>query len=358
MQSRHDSELLGLLYRQVSSMIGALPARRMTVLKMKVWLLPLIYTGLYILALTYAAVPWLYYCLFSLMGFMVVILFTNVIHELCHGNVYKNPRLNRLGYYLFDYVGANSYIWQQRHLVLHHRFPNVSGWDPDVEQKGPVAVFPGEPVRRMHRFQYLYIFLLYPLFMLNWLLVRDFKDFFSSSRIVRRAVNIPGLEYVKLFLFKGGYLIMILVLPVLLTGISWGQSFLGLLALTVSGSLLAMFVLLTPHINTGNVFPEVNARGIIPLTWLRHQFISVNDIDNTNWFIRNVMGNFNLHLAHHLLPRFSCVYTPEITAVVKAFAEEHGFPYRSYPLSVSFRKHSQLIRDNAERAAVPEPQTS
>src|SRR5690606_10473356 len=91
--------------------------------------------------------------------------------------------------------------------------------------------------------------------------------------------------------------------------------------------------------------------GIIPLTWLRHQFVSVNDISNTNWFIRNVMGNFNHHLAHHILPRFSSVYAPEITEAVKAFALEHHFPYRSYTLSDSFRKHSQLIRNNAERAA-------
>lgn len=357
-QSRRDSELLGQLYHRVSSTVSALPESRLTVLKIKVWLLPLIYTGLYVLALNYSSVPWLYYSFFSLMGFMVVILFTNVIHELCHGNVYKSPRHNRLGYYLFDFVGANSYIWQQRHLVLHHRFPNVSGWDADVEQKGPVAIFKSEPVRRIHRYQHLYIFLLYPLFVLNWLLVRDFRDFFSSSRTIRRAVDIPTIEYYKLFLFKGGYFIMIIVLPVLLTGISWGQSLLGLLVLTVAGSLLSMVVLLTPHINTSNAFPEVDEKGNIPLTWLRHQFISVNDIDNTNWFTRNVMGNFNLHLAHHILPRFSSVYAPEITAVVKAFAEEHGILYRSYPLSVSFRKHSQLIRDNAERVAVSESQSS
>lgn len=348
---RHDSELLGLLYRQVCKRVGELPGGRMKVLKIKVWLLPLIYTGLYVLALAFAGVPWLYYGFFSLMGFMAVIIFTNVIHELCHGNVYKKQSHNRLAYYLFDYLGANSYIWQQRHLVLHHRFPNVNGWDADVEQKGPVSVFPAEPVRKMNRFQHLYIYLLYPLFMLNWLFVRDFRDFFSSSRIIRKAVEIPATEYIRLFLFKAGYLIMTVALPVLLTGIPLWQSLLGLLVLTVSGSLLSMVVLLTPHINTGNVFPQVDETGIIPLTWIRHQFISVNDISNTNWFIRNVMGNFNYHLAHHILPHFSSVYAPEITAEVKAFAEENGFPYRSYTLSESFRKHSQLIRINAERAA-------
>ena len=347
----HDSELLGMLYRQVSRLVGDLPAGRMKIVRMKVWLLPLIYTGLYALALAYGRMPLLYYGFFSLMGFMTVIIFSNVIHELCHGNVYKKPSHNRLAYYLFDYIGANSYIWQQRHLVLHHRFPNVAGWDADVEQKGPVAVFPAEQVGRVNRFQHLYIYLLYPLFMLNWLLVRDFRDFFSSSRIIRKAVEIPVPEYLRLILFKGGYLTMTVVLPVLLTGISVLQALLGLLVLTVSGSMLAMVVLLTPHINTGNAFPQIDGNGIIPLSWLRHQFMAVNDISTSNWFTRNVMGNFNFHLAHHILPRFSSVYAPEITAAVKAFAGEHGFPYRSYTLSDSFRKHSRLIRNNAARAA-------
>jgi len=143
---------------------------------------------------------------------------------------------------------------------------------------------------------------------------------------------------------------MTVVLPVLLTGIPVLQALFGLLVLTVSGSMLAMLVLLTPHINTGNVFPQVDENGVIPLTWIRHQFMSVNDISTSNWFTRNVMGNFNYHLAHHILPRFSSVYAPEITAAVKAFAAEHGFPYRSYTLSDSFRKHSRLIRNNAKRA--------
>lgn len=346
----HDSELLGMLYRQVCSMVGKLPPGRMRVLKVKVWLLPIVYTGLYVLALIFAHKPLLYYGIFSMMGFMTVIIFSSVIHELCHGNVYKKLSHNRLAYYLFDFLGANSYIWQQRHLLLHHRYPNVSGWDADVEQKGPVVIFPEEPVRRLNRWQHLYIYLLYPLFMLNWLLVRDFRDFFSASRIIRKAVDIPMIEYLRLFLFKAGYLTMMIILPVVLAGVSLQQSLLGLVFLCVSGSLLAMVVLLTPHINTGNLFPEVDEKGIIPLTWLNHQFASVNDISNTNWFIRNVMGNFNYHLAHHILPRFSSVYAPEITAAVKAFAAEHGFPYRSYTLSDSFRKHSRLIRNNAKRA--------
>ena len=38
----HDSELLGMLYRQVSRLVGDLPAGRMKIVRMKVWLLPLI----------------------------------------------------------------------------------------------------------------------------------------------------------------------------------------------------------------------------------------------------------------------------------------------------------------------------
>ena len=140
---------------------------------------------------------------------------------------------------------------------------------------------------------------------------------------------------------------MMLVLPSIFTEFTLVQVILGFLLLSFSGSILAMLILLTPHINSDNAFPVITKNGKIDMSWLRHQLITTNDISNTNWFIRNVMGNFNYHLAHHLFPKISSVYAPEVTSLVKSHLEKNDIPYRSYPLGVTLKKHYQLIREIA-----------
>ena len=350
-QNQTDTALLIELHRKISKLVKELPRGRLVVQKVKVFLLPGIYFILYGTALVYSEFLWQFFLLYALMGIMLVVIFSNLIHELCHGNIFKSARSNAIAYHIFDLLGANSYIWQQRHLLMHHRFPNVNGWDADVEQKGPIAVFPNEPVKNIHRFQHRYVFLLYPLFLLNWLLVRDFRDyFFSKNRTIMKAIKIPPAEYIKLFFFKVFFIGMTIILPWLYTDYTFLQVFFAFLVFVVIASLTAMLILLTPHINSGNEFPTINEQGEIPVSWLRHQLIVTNDISTCNWFTRNILGNFNFHVAHHIFPKVSSVYAPEVTAAVETFLLEHDLPYRTYPLGRSFRMHYQLIKANAKRS--------
>jgi linoleoyl-CoA desaturase len=344
-----DSIYLNDLYRQVVETVKQLPKSRITVLRLKVFILPLIYILMYLMAITQSERPGFFYLLYALMGIWVVVIFINLIHEACHGNIFTKSRHNQLVYYIFDFLGANSYIWKQRHLILHHRFPNTNGWDADIEQKGPVSVFPYEPIKSYQRFQHLYVFFLYPLFMLNWLFVRDFRDYTSKSRIIRKSIKIPTTEIYKLIFFKSFYLFMIVGIPWLLAGFPLWQALMGFLILTIVGSLAAMFVLLTPHINTGNVFPHPDEQGTLPFSWLRHQLSCTNDISATNWITRHLLGNFNYHVAHHIFPKISSVYAPEVTQVLERYAHSHNLPYRSVSLGTSFRMHYQLIKNNAMR---------
>lgn len=344
-----DSIYLNDLYRQVTETVKQLPKSRITELRWKVFILPIIYVLMYLAAISQSGNVTLFYLIYAFMGVWVVVIFINLIHEACHGNIFRKARHNQLVYYIFDILGANSYVWKQRHLILHHRFPNTNGWDADVEQKGPVSVFPYESIKSYQRYQHYYVFFLYPLFMINWLFVRDFRDFTSGKRIIRKCIVIPNIEIYKLVIFKSFYLFMMVGIPWLLAGFSFWQALTGLVILTVSGSLAAMFVLLTPHINTGNVFPQPDEEGTLPFSWLRHQLSSTNDISFSNWITRHLLGNFNYHVAHHIFPKISSVYAPEVTRVLENYAIKHNLPYRSVSLGTSFRMHYQLIKNNAMR---------
>ena len=155
----------------------------------------------------------------------------------------------------FDLMGANSFIWQLRHVRFHHNYPNVNHWDTDIEQSSIFRVFPDGDFSRMHRYQHIYLPLLYPFYLANWLLIRDFKDFFDKNKTVRKLVQIPTIEYVKLFVFKLSFLFYMIVLPGLVLGIGWLQVIVGFIILLFTASIFSLFVLLSPHANTENDFP-------------------------------------------------------------------------------------------------------
>jgi len=73
----------------------------------------------------------------------------------------------------------------------------------------------------MHEYQHIYLPLLYPFYLANWLLVRDFKDFFNKKKAVRKLVEIQGVEYIKFFFFKALFFFYLVVLPKLLLSLSW-----------------------------------------------------------------------------------------------------------------------------------------
>ncbi|WP_053989835.1 fatty acid desaturase [Mangrovimonas sp. TPBH4] len=345
--TERDKMLFLELKRLTYEMIKSLPQSRIHQLKIKLFVYPLIYFGLYLIALYNSNNIGVYFLCFSIMGLMVVVIFCELIHELTHNNIFSKSFHNKIALNLFDLLGANSYIWQKRHLNLHHQYPNVNGWDADIEQKGPISIFPSEENKSITKYQHRYIFLLYPLFMLNWLFIRDFRDFFSKKRIIKKILKIPTIEYFKLFLFKFLYIFTLVIIPFAFAKTHILQALGGLLCLTISGSILAMIVLLTPHINVSNEFPQTNSKGKINTSWFRHQLITTNDIDNSNWFTRNFMGNFNFHVVHHIFPHISSVYTPEVTSLLKSFCKKNNLPYKSYPLSLALKKHYELICKNA-----------
>jgi linoleoyl-CoA desaturase len=343
-KSQTDTDLFNELRKRVMEVVHDLPGKRHRMATFKAFLLPAIYVSLYFAALFTKS--YLIFCSFYfLLGLMLVIIFLNLIHEACHDNLFKSKKMNRVYLLLFDLIGANSFIWKKRHNRLHHHFTNVSGWDSDIEKSRFLKVHPGDEKKFFVRYQHLLIFL-YPLFITNWFLIRDFKDFFSSKMIVRKLGDIPLPEYVKLFFFKLFFAGYLFVLPALVTPFGWASVLAAFFIMLVSAGFFALIVLLPPHVNTSNQFPQVDKKMNLPQSWFMHQLNTTNDVRGYNWFTRHVMANFNLHLAHHLFPNVSYVYAKEVTNEIIRFNKEKGLNYRSYPILATFKNHYRLIRSN------------
>ncbi|WP_185964858.1 fatty acid desaturase family protein [Flavobacterium franklandianum] len=315
--------------------------------QIKAFVLPFIYFLFWCLAIQYKLTPALYFLFFGFMGIMTTLIFVNLIHEACHNTLFEKKWKNKVMMYFFDCMGANSFIWMNRHISMHHNYPNTIGWDSDIEQGNPLKLFPSETFSPIQKYQHYWIFLLYPLFLLNWLLVRDFRDFYSSKRYIRKFVKIPLTEHFKLWFFKLLFFSYAIIIPVLVFNIELSQAIVGFLVQMICGSLLGMVILLTPHVNVGNEFPITNEDFKLQTSWIRHQFNTTNDLNGENFISKHLMNNFNYHLAHHLFPNINSAYLPKVTEIIKEFALEHQFPYKSYSLIKAFRLHHQLIKKNA-----------
>lgn len=347
-KNKEETLLFNELRSRVNERVKSIPEDRDQLIKVKVFLLPALYLSCYFIALLNGSNPLIYCGAFAAMGITLVLIYLNLIHEAAHNNIFKNKKYNKAVLRIFDFIGANSFIWERRHIVSHHAYPNVDGWDTDVEQSGVLKIFPYGAAKGIQKYQHRFFFMVYPLYLFNWMFIRDFRDFFDRKRVIARLqTRIPKKEKVKMLLFKVGYFFYQIALPIIFFHVSW-QLALGAWALQILvASVFALFVLLPLHAVPENDFPLVDHQSNLPYTWLRHQFEVTNDLAENNKFIRFVLGNFNYHVAHHLFPNYSYEYYHEITDEIRKFAREHQFPYKRYPLFTALGMHYQLLKTNA-----------
>jgi hypothetical protein len=41
--------------------------------------------------------------------------------------------INRLAAMTMDLIGASSYVWHWKHVVVHHTYVNITGHDADID---------------------------------------------------------------------------------------------------------------------------------------------------------------------------------------------------------------------------------
>lgn len=333
--------------KEVNAAVAQLKPLRSKNIIIKAILFPAMYIGVYTLALYFGNNHGFYYFCYFMLGILLVLNFLNLIHEAVHNTLFKNKTLNSIYVHFFDLLGANSFIWKVRHTRLHHNYPNILGWDSDFEQTELARVMPNSPYYKMNKYQHIYLPFVYTLYLLNWLLVRDFKDFFSKNKMVRKVTDIPQAEYIKLFLFKAAFIFYTIVLPAVALSISWHQSIVAFLIMIFTASIVSLIVLLTPHANTESYFPVPDNAGKMETSWFMHQLKCTNDVQEDNWFTRFFMGCFNFHIAHHLYPHVNHVYYPEVTEIIKKYAQENNWPYKQFKLTTTLANHYKLLKQNA-----------
>lgn len=281
---------------------------------------------------------------YMLMGLSVLLTAFNISHDAAHGVAVKSKYWNKFLFQLsFNLQGNNAYVWGKNHNESHHLYTNVEGSDIDVLHNPLFRMTATQPLKRFHRYQFLYAPLLYLMYSLNWFLFRESLMLINySSRTIK--IEIPPVEVVKLVLFKLLYIGYMIVLPVLFLPFGWGIVLLAFVLNHFMVSLLFVGVLGVSHLSDYVHHPVADHDGKINMSWPKLQMLTSVDYNANSVFFNWTLGGFNAHALHHLLPNICHVHYLKILPIFRELAQKHGLTYMEMPYQQSLRSHFRFLK--------------
>jgi linoleoyl-CoA desaturase len=298
--------------------------------------------GSWIAIYTFRPGSWKFIALYVLGGLAQTFLLLNIAHDSNHNAISSTPSVNKLLNYVFDVCGISSYMWRILHHRGHHSCVNVQDEDDALTGRGLFRFTPHDARETWHRFQHIYALILYAVFSIDYVFVRDFEAFFFPKRDYLKNTRHPAREYAILFAGKAFYVTYMLVLPVVLLGKSaWLVAGAFLLVHLIIGLSVAL-VFQTTHTIDTTYFPATrnefdNA--------VYHIFATTADYATENPVVGWLTGGLNHHIAHHLCPFVCHTHYASLTRIVKETAAEFGVPYRQHPtMSRAIVHHLILLK--------------
>jgi len=251
----------------------------------------------------------------------------SVMHDANHGGASSSARMNAILSFTLDLMGASSFLWRRKHNVLHHTYTNISALDPDLEGGGPLLrLAPWQSRHAHHRFQHLYVWLLYGLFPLKWWFVDDLCDLATGRIAGHQFPPARGRELLGALAGKALFVSWAFVLPAVLHP-SWALLALWGVGIFTLGNVLAAVFQLAHCVGEA----EFLDRGRIESDWAEHQVATTVDFAPANALLGWYLGGLNFQVEHHLFPRVCHLHYPALARIVEETCRAHQVRYRCEP---------------------------
>lgn len=282
---------------------------------------------LYLLILS-AALPHMFQLSAAiLLGMTMAFIGFNICHDALHGAYSSQPKVNKSLGFVFNVIGANTYVWNLTHNIVHHSYTNIVDHDEDIEiAPGLIRVNDSDKLNPLHRFQHIYAFALYSLTMLSWIFRKDYVKFFKKDIGNSHVNRHPKTEVFKLFFYKAIYYTLFIVLPLLLMPLTWWQFLIGFLAMNLAEGLVLGLVFQLAHVVEETEIRHAENNSIED-AWAVHQLKTTANFAPTNKLANFLCGGLNLQVEHHLFPKICHVHYRHLSAIVKQTAAEFNLPY-------------------------------
>ena len=263
-----------------------------------------------------------------------------IFHDANHRTLFGRRASNLLAARLCSVLlGPSRHFWLHKHQGLHHRQPNVFGWDDDLETRGFLRLSPASAWQARFRRQEFTAVLFYGLNTLEWLFWKDFRCLVIGRLNESHALLLGKRERTELLLCKGLYLLLFVVPPFVILPAMWAVAAFILFHFVFSWLLAIVFQL--AHLTPGMEFEGVREGD----DWAMHQLRTTADFATSSRLVTWFTGGLNHQIEHHLFPNVSHAHYPALRPIVRAVAQLHGLEChdlgRTFP---AVKQHFALLK--------------
>lgn len=252
----------------------------------------------------------------------------SVMHDAAHGAFSKRKWVNSFFASTMYILGSNVFNWKIQHNLLHHTFTNIYKYDQDISTKAAIRLCDHAPLKKHHRFQFIYAFLLYGMMTISKL-ISDLTQLleFNRSGITKAQKRNGRKEIIVLILSKIVYFATLLALPILFSSFSWWQVLIGFSLMHLTAGIIMSVTFQMAHVVEGAQQPLPDANGIIQHDWLVHQLRTTADFAPKNAILNWYVGGLNFQIEHHLFSNICHIHYRKISPIVQQTAQEFGLEY-------------------------------
>ncbi|MDR0792202.1 MAG: acyl-CoA desaturase [Chitinophagaceae bacterium] len=266
----------------------------------------------------------------AVLGGLIAAIGFNVMHDGSHGSFSKRKWKNKLAAYSLNMLGANHFMWDMKHNMIHHSFTNVDGVDDDIEIGFLMRMAPTQKRYKMHRFQHLYFWVLYMMLYVFWIFFSDYHKYFTQriGDIPLKKMSVK--DHLAFWFIKLYHGFVFIVLPIMLVG--WLYWLVGFLTFSLVAGFILSIVFQLAHTVEHTAFPVASTvEHKLPDEFAKHQLKTTANFATKNKTISWLIGGLNFQVEHHLFPKISHVHYPAISEIVKTVCKEHQLQYIEYP---------------------------
>lgn len=263
-----------------------------------------------------------------------------VFHDANHRTLFQRPAANLLAArFCSALLGPSRHFWVRKHNGLHHRQPNVIGWDDDLETRGLLRFSPARAWEPRFRRQEVKALLYYGLNTVEWLFWKDFHCLASGRLNKWHPMRLSAAESTEFLACKGIYLLLFVLPPFLVLPLLWAVAAFVVFHLVLSWALAVVFQV--AHLTPGMEFGGVRAGD----DWATHQIRTTADFATGSRVATWFTGGLNHQIEHHLFPNVAHTHYSGLRPIVRAAAKRQGLQCHDLDsFFAALQQHFVLLR--------------
>ena len=271
--------------------------------------------------------------LWLLFGLTMTAIGFNVMHDACHGSFSTKGWVNNIFGLTNNFLGGNAFMWKLKHNIIHHTYTNIDGVDDDINNMPFMRECTTQPWKPMHRYQSIYMFLLYG-FTSLFMFFTDYIKYFSRHIYTTPLKKMNISDHLIFWAGKIFFIFFYIALPIALIG--WKGWLLGFVISQFAFGLTLAFVFQLAHVVE---HAEFDSAGVDPKRieneWAIHQVRTTANFASKNKIVTWFVGGLNYQIEHHLFPRISHIHYPAISKIVKENCAKFELHYINFPTTRS-----------------------